>query len=755
MCARTPCKSRARQTALLLLAAFPVIASSGFGSGPGSESGTGAALRNALSGLDPGRMPSPILYDRVVPLAALPELNGSPDAPVVTPERWRQALHELTLAASEPLPWPTVPQVRARTAAARDAGLIEIAVLDATYARLRPDALVKGTLVRRGDRLVEAFGARAEELFATEHAFAVTALAPQIFHGGSTSFTLPRDLYLTARRDLPVRLEADFADGRGLRAVAWDQPVPVRYLATGPRELRLRAIYADGSASWGRFPIEVRSLRTPVPTETLPLTADIPFQGGVASGEAFFYLADGHSSLVNPIVVVEGFDLDDSMGWDALYTLLNQENLLEDLRAEGYDAVILDFASATDLIQRNASLLVKLLQTVQALGPPGHAFPVVGASMGGLVSRYALAYMEQAAIPHQVAAFVAFDAPNRGANIPLGLQYWLAFFQGESADAAFLLSRLDQPAARQMLLYHHTSPPGPTGVSDPMRAEFLADLAAHGDFPSTPRLVAIANGSGIQTNQGFAPGDQIIQWEYYSLLVDIIGNIWAVPDGSSHLIFDGEINLIWPLPDEQLSVTVSATLPWDNAPGGYRASMAQMDTVAAPYGDIIALHPAHAFIPTISALGLDVTDPFYDIAGDGDLLLHTSFDAVYFPQVNQEHVLITPENKAWFVSEIHGLAAGVADWLPAQTYHRCFPNPWTSRTTIAFSLPGPAPIRLDVFDIAGRHVRNLAHGEFAPGRREIPWDGRDDQGSRVAAGAYVYRLDVAGWTHSGQMMHLR
>jgi hypothetical protein len=736
---------RAALLFLLVLLLAPALASAG----------TGSALRETLAGLDPASMPSPILYDRVVPLAALPELDGTPQAPPVTPERWRQALFELTLASSQPMPWPTTSQIRAEAVAARGAGVIPLAVLDVSYGRFRPEALASGLLIMQGGRLVAVPGARGSDLYAAEHAFAVTALVTQLYQGSSARFVLSRRLFLSTSRDLPSRLEVDFADGQGLRAVAFDQPVQVSYPAAGSYVLCLRAIFPDGRTLCGRFPVDVRSLRTPAPTETWPLTADIPYQGSAASGEAFVYLADGHATVTNPIVVVEGFDLDDSMGWEVLYTLLNQENLIEDLHAEGYDAVILNFASATDPIQRNAFLLVKLLQTVQATIPSGQAYPLIGASMGGLVSRYALAYMEQMAIPHQVATFIAFDTPNRGANIPLGLQYWLDFFQDDSADAAYLLSRLDTPAARQLLLYHHTSPPGSTGVADPMRADFVADLAARGDFPATPRLVAIANGSGAGIDQGFAPGDQIIRWEYGSLLVDITGNIWAVPNGTSQVIFDGEINLIWPLPDKAQTVTVSGTLPWDNAPGGSRASMTQMDEVTAPYGDIIALHPAHAFIPTISALGLDVTDPFYDIAGDGDLLSHTSFDAVFFPQANQDHILITPENKAWFLNEIHGAVAGIASLAPGPVLFGAFPNPSASRTTIAFELPAPAAVRLEVFDAVGRHVRTLAPGVFGPGLHEVSWNGRNDQGREVASGVFLYRLDAEGTRRSGRLTLVR
>ena len=72
----------------------------------------------------------------------------------------------------------------------------------------------------------------------------------------------------------------------------------------------------------------------------------------------------------NPIVVVEGFDLENVYDWEELYELLNQEGLLEILRGRGFDAVVLNFAEATDHIQRNAYVLVRLIQQINAaIGP--------------------------------------------------------------------------------------------------------------------------------------------------------------------------------------------------------------------------------------------------------------------------------------------------------------------------------------------------------------------------------------------------
>jgi hypothetical protein len=345
-----------------------------------------------------------------------------------------------------------------------------------------------------------------------------------------------------------------------------------------------------------------------------------------------------------------------------------------------------------------------------------------------------------------VRSFISFDSPHKGANIPLGVQYWVQFFSGQSAAAESMYVSLQTPAPRQMLAYYFTDPPESTVTSHSLFADLEADFAAVGDYPALPRKVAVANGSGYMTGQGFSPGEQIILYEYSSLLVDIVGNVWAVPDGVGQVIFDGVLDLIWPLPDDYLQVYVSGTRPYDNAPGGTRSSMAQMDSTEAPYGDIIALHDVHCFIPTVSALDLDTEDLFYNIAGDANLLAHTPFDTVYFPAVNEEHIHISAESARWFISELErGLFASVpgrGGAAPGIVLHQSSPNPFTASTTVWFSLADPGRVRLEVYDVTGRAVAMLMDTHMPAGRGRATWEGRDEYGREAAPGIYFITLSA-------------
>jgi hypothetical protein len=360
-------------------------------------------------------------------------------------------------------------------------------------------------------------------------------------------------------------------------------------------------------------------------------------------------------------------------------------------------------------------------------------------------------------ITHRVRTYISFDGPQRGANIPLGVQYWMQFFASESESAAFLLGRLDTPAARQMLLYHHTDPPTSSGAADPMRGTFLTDLAAAGGYPQEPRLVAVANGSGAGADQGFSPGAQLIRYEYQSFLVDMTGNVWAVPNGTSTMIFDGLIDMIWPLPDRSMRVTVSGTRPLDGAPGGWRNSMYQMDTTQAPYGDIIALHPNHCFIPTVSALDIDTENLWYDIDGDPEIMTHTPFDTIYFPAENQEHVTISAEGAQWFMNEIRRPVTGVTavPLVARATLRQNYPNPFNPSTIVAFDLPARERVRIEIYDVLGRRVATLTDRAFDAGRHRLIWDGKDDRGHPVASGVYICRLDAGAARDSRKMVLAR
>jgi hypothetical protein len=76
--------------------------------------------------------------------------------------------------------------------------------------------------------------------------------------------------------------------------------------------------------------------------------------------------------------------------------------------------------------------------------------------------------------------------------------------------------------------------------------------------------------------------------------------------------------------------------------------------------------------------------------------------------------------------------------------HANVPNPFNPITTIRYDLPAAGPVRLAVYDVAGRLVRVLVAGERAAGSYEAVWDGRDQSGRSSPSGSYLARLVAGG-----------
>jgi len=85
--------------------------------------------------------------------------------------------------------------------------------------------------------------------------------------------------------------------------------------------------------------------------------------------------------------------------------------------------------------------------------------------------------------------------------------------------------------------------------------------------------------------------------------------------------------------------------------------------------------------------------------------------------------------------------AGVDDGNPIAIAFSVKPNPGVTQR-VTFSVPSKAQVEVGVFDLQGRRVATLAHGELPAGEYSRTWDGRTIDGGKVAAGVYFYRLKV-------------
>ncbi|MBN4056233.1 S8 family serine peptidase [Rhodothermus sp. AH-315-K08] len=84
-----------------------------------------------------------------------------------------------------------------------------------------------------------------------------------------------------------------------------------------------------------------------------------------------------------------------------------------------------------------------------------------------------------------------------------------------------------------------------------------------------------------------------------------------------------------------------------------------------------------------------------------------------------------------------------------------YPNPFNPTTTISFTIPTEAPVRIEVYDVLGRLVRTLLNTTQAAGSHTVTWDGRDVSGTPVSSGTYLYRITAGGLAQTRAMLLLK
>jgi hypothetical protein len=75
-----------------------------------------------------------------------------------------------------------------------------------------------------------------------------------------------------------------------------------------------------------------------------------------------------------------------------------------------------------------------------------------------------------------------------------------------------------------------------------------------------------------------------------------------------------------------------------------------------------------------------------------------------------------------------------------------WPNPARERAQFRLELPGPMQVRVEVFDVGGRHIRTLLDEPREAGIRNLTFDLRDERGAQLSQGTYLVRARLGAAT---------
>jgi len=207
-------------------------------------------------------------------------------------------------------------------------------------------------------------------------------------------------------------------------------------------------------------------------------------------------LRDEDASNRIPVLLVEGFDPLNENFPEKYYNLI-WDLVNNNLYPNNYEVFILNFTDGGQDMRLNADILLKSIEKIHEICP-NYKIALGGLSMGGLISRYALAKKEDQNGNHNVGLFFSYDSPQDGAHISPEMQDWIKGQDPSQGAVGTLQDNLNSVAAKQLLRYN-TYDPGHI-LSDEFNNEL--DVLNGDGYPHKSYNVALSNGN-LNATWGF------------------------------------------------------------------------------------------------------------------------------------------------------------------------------------------------------------------------------------------------------------
>jgi hypothetical protein len=83
-----------------------------------------------------------------------------------------------------------------------------------------------------------------------------------------------------------------------------------------------------------------------------------------------------------------------------------------------------------------------------------------------------------------------------------------------------------------------------------------------------------------------------------------------------------------------------------------------------------------------------------------------------------------------------------------------YPNPFSISTQLSFEIDQPENVIITIYDVAGQEARILEKRDLPAGVHAFYWDGKNDNGKRVASGMYFYTVKTARGTSAKKVILL-
>ncbi|GLR16488.1 hypothetical protein GCM10007940_11030 [Portibacter lacus] len=504
--------------------------------------------------------------------------------------------------------------------------------------------------------------------------------------GDEIDFIIP-DQFLLTNTDQKYKIEIDFDNGDGFIPIDLNTIHSVNYVGERKEflEMVVRASRNNEDYIYSHFTLRRKSSHI-VPTVKRVKNFDVMRSEPNSNHEFTWYDSESGNSLTatilygnnqnganklrRPIIVTDGFDPDDNRNYAmnnsssdqdkvderGLYELVNGDpshwesesspNFADDLLNDGYDIVFVNFESGADDIIENGKAFKNFLNIVingsTYRDRKTEMSIIVGPSMGGLITRYALAKLEEDDIPHFTKSWVAFDSPMKGAYIPISVQYAVEFMYdwtfGLKEAIAEAKVKLESTAAQQILLSHFDS------YASTIHNTFYNTMLYLG-YPNLVKRYAITNGGKNRMFPSTPVGNYeniLFRLKFQALPLMYGNSMHNTNSSTSYRLFRGQGS--WGATDKY----VNNNIAYDGAVGGYNTALYAVNGDNAsnalekdPDNSANFRYMKATFIPTPSALGFEVTPGNVFDSWEDFSVSSSPFDEFFGMEDNEEHVNIS------------------------------------------------------------------------------------------------------------------
>ncbi|MBY0477020.1 MAG: T9SS type A sorting domain-containing protein [Chitinophagaceae bacterium] len=680
-------------------------------------------LTYAFAPLDKSQISTGFLEERGAGILPLYYFNGLlHDSNLVDMNVWRLVyfnFYTTYTGTSNPLPGITTVKNQLQSSW-NDTTAVPIPVFYAEYNTVKPDAFSNNLLYVANEQVHDVPG-RSQNPYNSKELYLATPVK-KFSKDGEVQFIFYSNQFYTNTSKQVSYLSVDFNDGYGYRTVSAGAAISISYTTGGSKRLKIKTVFTDNSSKecYSDFFVQNPAAANLSYDITPDFVHLFPARTNHSGAEVSVSLSSTNTTgmIRKPFIVLEGYDASaiapnvwQNINYVDFIRRINQEpgsyNFNQQLDdTAGYDLIFIDYANGADSIQRNARLFREVLDSVnvwKARAGSTEQNVVFGISMGGLVARYALAEITKASLSTGTRLLITHDSPQRGANIPLGLQHFILMagevtlfgenIRGFVAEYDEAVNLLSSPAAQQMLIQRATS--STSSVSNSfLDADYRNMISFQSNQPQpTYRFIATSNGSECG-QQLFAPYTQLASANTniflpipVPLVVFITGRfktemeVRSLPNqGSSQRISKlylkaqfklwGLINLYKDVYNNS-AYSPSHLLPWDGVPGGTVRADIGADLISGqlsfwPFLNAnFRLATETGFVPVVSALDITNlnTSALSSSYVSGISPSNLSRAATFIAQeglgnptrFNQQHTTFTARNAQWIFNEMESI----------------------------------------------------------------------------------------------------